>query len=287
MQVVAVAGIIRQVVSMDITNSLPPRSALYMPASNARAIEKARSLPADMIILDLEDAVPPGMKDEARMAARAAAETGFGGRLLAIRINGVGSAPHMNDVVIVKQSACDIVVVPKVESAEVAADLVERLRKPIIVMIETPRGVLHAPDICAVDGVVGVFVGANDLANELRLPPNAPRAALTMALQSILLSARAAGIWVFDSVYNDLNNPEGLVAECTEGRMMGFDGKTLIHPNQILAANAAFSPSESEIEDARALVAAASGGAERFRDRMIETMHVDAARRILARLAAD
>lgn len=272
---------------MDIANTLPPRSALYMPASNARAIEKARDLPADMIILDLEDAVPPGMKDEARMAARAAADTDFGGRLLAIRINGVGSAPHMNDVVVVKQSACDIVVVPKVESAEVAADLVERLRKPIIVMIETPRGVLRAPEICAVDGVVGVFVGANDLANELRLPPNAPRAALTMALQSIVLSARAAGIWVFDSVYNDLNNAEGLAAECAEGRIMGFDGKTLIHPNQILAANAAFSPSEAEIEDARALVAAASGGAERFRDRMIETMHVDAARRILARLAAD
>jgi len=272
---------------MDLTNTLPPRSALYMPASNARAIEKARSLPADMIILDLEDAVPPGMKDEARMAAVAASEAGFGGRLLAIRINGVGSVAHMNDVVVVKQSACDIVVVPKVESAEVAADLVERLRKPIIVMIETPRGVLCAPEICAVDGVVGVFVGANDLANALRLPPNAPRGALAMALQSIVLSARAAGIWVFDSVYNDLNNPEGLAAECAEGRMMGFDGKTLIHPNQIVATNVAFSPSDAEVEDARALVEAASGGAERFRDRMIETMHVDAARRILARLAAD
>ncbi len=268
-------------------NTLPPRSALYMPASNARAMEKARDLAADMIILDLEDAVPPGLKDEARMASLAAVETGFGERLVAIRINGLGSDAHLNDVVAVKQSACDIVVVPKIESADVAAQLVDRIGKPVIVMIETPRGVLRAPDICATDGVVGVFVGANDLANDLKLPPNAGRAGLAMALQTILLSARAAGIWVFDSVYNDLKNEAGLRAECEEGRMMGFDGKTLIHPNQISITNAAFSPSEAEIEDARALVTAASGGAERFRDRMIETMHVDAARRILARLAAD
>lgn len=266
---------------------LPPRSALYMPASNPRAIEKARSLPADMIILDLEDAVPPGMKDEARMAASEAAATGFGDRLTAIRVNAPDTKWHLNDVAVVKQSRCDVVVLPKVECADVASEAADRLGKAIIVMIETPRGVLNAASICAVEGVVGVFVGANDLANELRLPPGSGRGAMAMALQTIILAARAAGIWVFDSVYNDLNNPEDLAAECAEGRMLGFDGKTLIHPNQIAAANAAFSPSEAEIEDARALVAAASGGAERFRDRMIETMHVEAARRILARVAAD
>lgn len=272
---------------MDISNLLPPRSALYMPASNPRAIEKARGLAADMIILDLEDAVPPGMKDEARIAASEAAATGFGERLTAIRVNAPETKWHLNDLAVVKQSGCDVVVLPKVERAEVASQAVDRLGKPLIVMIETPRGVLQAADICAVDGVIGVFVGANDLANELRLPPGSDRAAMSVALQSIVLAARAAGIWAFDSVYNDLNNPDGLAAECAEGRMLGFDGKTLIHPNQIAAANAAFSPSDAEIEEARALVAEASGGAERFRDRMIETMHVEAARRILARVAAD
>lgn len=272
---------------MDVNTTLPPRSALYMPASNPRAIEKARSLAADMIILDLEDAVPPGLKDEARSAAVDAVATGFGDRLTAIRINGAESDWHLNDIAAVKHAACDIVVIPKVESEDAAREAVERLGKPVIVMIETPRGVLRAPEICAVEDVIGVFVGANDLANDLRLPPNSGRAAMSMALQSIVLAARAAGIWVFDSVYNDLKNEDGLRAECDEGRMLGFDGKTLIHPNQIAAANAAFSPSAEEVEEARALVAAASGGAERFRDRMIETMHVDAARRILARLAAD
>ncbi|RJT26416.1 CoA ester lyase [Chakrabartia godavariana] len=272
---------------MDLSQTLPPRSALYMPASNARAIEKARGLAADMIILDLEDAVPPGMKDEARMAAVEAVAAGFGERLTAIRINAPGTRWHLNDLAVVKQSRCDVVIVPKVEAPDMAQEVADRLGRPIIVMIETPRGVLNAADICAVEGVVGVFVGANDLANELRLPPGSGRAAMSMALQTIVLAARASGVWVFDSVFNDLNNPDGLAAECAEGRMLGFDGKTLIHPNQIAAANAAFSPSPAEIEEAQALVAAASGGAERFRDRMIETMHVEAARRILARVAAD
>ena len=149
---------------------LPPRSALYMPASNPRAIEKARSLAADMIILDLEDAVPPGMKDEARMAATQAVAVGFGPRLSAIRVNGSDTKWHLNDVAVVKQSSCDIVVVPKVDCADVAAEVVARIGRPVIVMIETPRGVLNAASICAVENVVGVFVGANDLANELRLP---------------------------------------------------------------------------------------------------------------------
>lgn len=272
---------------MDIATTLPPRSALYMPASNARAIEKARALPADMIVLDLEDAVPPGLKDEARIAAAQAVATGFGGRITAIRINAADTPWHLDDITVARQAACDVVVLPKVETPEEAQSVAEKIEKPMIVMIETPKGVLNAAAICAVDNVIGVFVGANDLANELRLPPGSGRAALAMALQSILLAARASGVWALDAVFNDLKDEAGLAAECDAGRMMGFDGKTLIHPNQIAAANAAFSPSEAEIEDARALVAAASGGVERFRDRMIETMHVEAARRILARLAGD
>jgi len=269
---------------MDINTTLPPRSALYMPASNARAIEKARSLAADMIILDLEDAVKPGLKDEARVAAVEAMEAGFGERLSAIRLNAIGTPWHMSDIAAVQHAACDLVVLPKVESAEVAARVAELVEKPLLVMIETPKGVLAAPQIAAADGVAGLLVGANDLANELRLPPASGRAAMSMALQTIVMAARAAGVWVLDSVYNDLANADGLDAECREGRALGFDGKTLIHPNQIDIANAAFMPDASEIEDARALVAAASGGAERFRDRMIETMHVDMAKRLLARL---
>jgi (3S)-malyl-CoA thioesterase len=151
------------------------------------------------------------------------------------------------------------------------------------VMIETPLGVLNAADIARVEGVAGILVGANDLANMLRLPPSTDRDAMSVALQTIILAARAAGIWALDSVYNDLNDAAGLAAECADGRRLGFDGKTLIHPNQIEIANTAFSPSAAEIEDAQALIAAASGGAERFRDRMVETMHVDMAKRLLAR----
>lgn len=262
---------------------LAPRSALYMPASNPRAIEKARGLPADMIILDLEDAVKPGLKDEARQAAVEAMAQGFGERLTAIRINGIDTAWHRADLAAARQAKCDFVVLPKAEDAAAVAAVAECVFKPLLVMIETPRGVLNAPDIAAVEDVAGLLVGANDLAHALHLPPKAGRVSLTVALQSILLAARAADIWALDSVFNDLNAPEALAAECAEGRLLGFDGKTLIHPNQIDAANQAFSPSAEELEDAKALIAAASGGAERFRDRMVETMHVDMARQLLAR----
>lgn len=273
----------RQAFLMMTDTTLAPRSALYMPASNARAIEKARGLPADMIILDLEDAVKPGMKDEAREAAVDAMAEGFGDRLTAIRINGLETEWHRADLAAARQARCDFVVLPKAEDAAAVAELAERVRKPLLVMIETPRGVLNAPEIAAIEDVAGLLVGANDLAHALRLPPKAGRASLAMALQSILLAARAADIWALDSVFNDLNAPEALLAECVEGRLLGFDGKTLIHPNQIDAANQAYSPSAEEIEEARALIAAASGGAERFRDRMVETMHVDMARQLLAR----
>ena len=272
-----------QGVTIDLETALPPRSALYMPASNARAIEKARGLPADMIILDLEDAVKPGLKDEARISAVDAMAEGFGDRLTAIRINTDETPWHRADLAAARDARCNFVVLPKVEQAEKAARVAELVGKPLLVMIETPRGVLNAPQIAAVEDVAGVLVGANDLANELRLPPNSGRAAMSMALQSIVLAARAAGIWVLDSVFNDLNDPSGLDQECRDGRRLGFDGKTLIHPNQIDIANAAFLPDAAEIEEAQALVAAASGGAERFRDRMIETMHVDMAKRLLAR----
>jgi (3S)-malyl-CoA thioesterase len=266
-------------------NVLPPRSALYLPASNPRAIEKARALPADLIMLDLEDSVKPELKGVAREAALLAVKDGFGERLSAIRINGLGSAWHDADVEAVSKSQADYVVIPKIEDAAIATDRGVALGKPLLVMIETPIGVLNAATIAKAPGVAGFIAGTNDLANELHIPLGSGREGLSLALQMIILAARAAGIWAFDGVYNDLNNPAGFIDECSQGRALGFDGKTLIHPNQIDAANRVWSPSVDEIEDARALVAAASGGAERFRDRMIETMHVEMAHRLLARAA--
>lgn len=265
------------------TARLAPRMALFLPASNPRAIEKARGLDADMIILDLEDAVKPDAKDAARMAAVAAAAEGFGHRLCAIRVNGIDAAEHGADVAAVAASACDFVVVPKVERAEEATRIAAACRKPILAMIETARGVLAAADIAAVPGVGGLIAGVNDLRVSLRMPAGGGREGLSLSLQTIVLAARASEVWAFDGVFNALDDAEGLAAECRHGRALGFDGKSLIHPNQIAVTAEAFGPSEAELADARALVAAASGGAERFRDRMIETMHVEQARALLER----
>lgn len=236
-----------------------------------------------MIILDLEDAVPEGLKDEAREAAVAACEAGFAGKLTAIRVNGADTRWHIADLAAVLRSDCDFVVLPKVETVAVAEEVAEKAGKPLLAMIETPRGVLAAPAIADGFEVAGLIAGTNDLANALGIPAKAGRAGLSMALQTIVMAARAAEIWAFDGVFNDLGNVEALEVECREGRAFGFDGKTLIHPNQIDAANRNWSPSQAEIDDARALIAAASGGAQRFRDRMIETMHVEMATRLLTR----
>jgi (3S)-malyl-CoA thioesterase len=268
---------------MVLDDFLAPRSALYLPASNARAIEKARGLPADLIMLDLEDAVKSEAKAEAREAAFAAANRGFTGRLCAIRINAPGTQWHDDDIAAVAASSADLVVLPKVENAETAATIAKALGKPTLAMIETPYGVINATDIATAPGVRGLIAGTNDLANELHLPAADDRAGMILSLQMIVLAARAGGIWALDGVFNDLAKPDALAIQCAEGRAMGFDGKTLIHPNQIVIANSAFSPSETELEEALSLIAAASGGAERFRDRMIETMHVEMAKRLLAR----
>ncbi len=261
---------------------IAPRSALFLPASNPRAIEKARKLDCDMLILDLEDAVPDERKDEARAAAIAAVGEGFGDRIVAIRLNGPGTAWHQADVAALGRSEAALVVIPKVETAGEATSIAGALGKPVYVMIETPSGVLAAPTIAAAKGVAGLIAGTNDLAHALRLPSGG-RTGLALALQSIVLAARGARIVALDGVWNPLNDPDGLAAECSEGRSFGFDGKTLIHPNQIGIANVAFGPSEAEIEDARALVEAVVSGAVRFRGRMVEAMHVATARAILAR----
>ena len=264
-------------ISLDLV-----RTALFVPASNSRAVAKAPSLACDMVILDLEDSVPDPDKDEARRTVREIASDWSSG-LLATRINPVGHPGHADDIAMLAHAAVDLVVVPKVEQATAIDALARRVAKPILAMIETPAAIYAAREIAAVAGVAGLIVGPNDLATALRLPTFAGRAAMSVALQSILLAARAANKAAFDGVYNAIDDAEGFEADCRLGRDTGFDGKTLIHPSQIEPANRIFGPSPQEIEDAEALIVAASGGAERFRGRMVETMHVDAARRILSR----
>ena len=259
------------------------RSALFLPASNERAVAKARGLDCDMVILDLEDAVKPEDKDAARVAALAALGGEWRPGLVSIRINACDSRWHAADLAALAAAPPALVVVPKVERPEEAVAIASAIGVPLLAMIETPLGVYNARDIAACTGVAGLIAGTNDLAAELRMPPSAGRGGLALSLQAIVLAARASGKAALDGVYNRLDDPDGLAAQCAEGRAMGFDGKTLIHPNQVAVANRQFGPDAQEIEEARALIEAATGGAERFRGRMIEAMHVAMARRILAR----
>ncbi|MFW2829215.1 HpcH/HpaI aldolase/citrate lyase family protein [Sphingomonas sp. ID0503] len=259
------------------------RAALYLPASNARALAKARTLPVSLVILDLEDSVPAIDKTSARDAAVAAVGPDFPNAI--IRVNAADSSHHDADVTAVAGSAAPAVVVPKVDDAATAARVAAALGKPIFAMIETPKGVFAAREIAAAEGVIGLIAGGNDLAKELRLPPAGNRPGLHLSLQMIVLAARAAGVLALDGVFNGLEDAAGLEAECLEGKAHGFDGKTLIHPNQVETANRVFGPTAEEVEDAEALVAAARDGAERFRGRMIENMHVATARDILAEAA--
>jgi (3S)-malyl-CoA thioesterase len=255
------------------------RSILFLPASNARAIEKARGLAADLVVLDLEDAVKPKDKEDARAAAVEAAAAGFPG-LCAIRINSRGPW-HAPDLEAVAASRADIVVVPMTPGPEAPSEAARATGKPVLAMIETARGVLAAAAIAP--ETAGLIAGTNDLAADLGLRPGGDRSALQTALQTILLAARAAGVAAFDGVYNRLDDADGFAAQCAEGRALGFDGKSLIHPNQIEAANRLFGPSGEEVAAARRLVAAATGGAERHQGEMIERMHVEHARFVLAK----
>lgn len=269
---------------MHLSPTRPRRSALFVPGSNPRALAKAAELAADMVIIDLEDSVPDGQKDAARDAAMAALAEGFGEAEAGVRINLRGTPWHVGDVTAVRASRAAFVVLPKVEDAVTASIVARGVERPLLAMIETPAGVLSAPSIAV--SCAGLIVGTNDLAASLHLPPGARRGSMGFALQSVVLAARAAGVPVLDGVFNRLDDQEGFAAECAEGRAMGFDGKSLIHPGQVAPANAAFGPSPEEVEEARALIAAFSGGAERFRDRMIEAMHVAQARRVLAMAGA-
>lgn len=271
---------IRKGRKIEVNGISAVRSVLFLPASNPRAISRARESAADLVILDLEDAVKPEDKDSARATAVEAVASEW--RMpVAIRVNGSGTEWHSLDVDAVARSQAHYVVLPHATSAHLARGIAEATGKPLLAMIETAAGVLAAAEIASESAAL--IAGTNDLRADLRIPIAKDRSPIETSLQMIILAARAAGIAAFDGVFNDLENTDGLAAECAEARRLGFDGKTLIHPNQIEACNRAFSPSEQEIARAKRLIEAYGGGAERFEGQMIERMHLEAAKRVVER----
>src|SRR5882757_1572736 len=286
----------------DIAMTIRPRrSVLYMPGSNARAIEKARTLPADAVILDLEDSVAPDGKDAARVQVmEAIIAGGFGAREVIMRINGLDTEWWIDDLNAAAKAKPDAVLIPKVSSPQNLEDVADRLvdisadhKIRIWAMMETPLAMLNAREIAAaakdVETRLAAFVmGTNDLAKDTRAKITPGRAPMLPWLMNCVAAARAHGIDILDGVYNDLGNAEGFARECNEARDMGFDGKTLIHPNQIGPCNAAFSPSTEEVANARKIIAAFSlpenkdKGVVQLDGRMVERLHADMARRTVA-----
>ena len=269
----------------------PTRSALYIPGSKDRALDKARGLPVDVILFDLEDAVAPDAKIAARDTLFAAlAGGGYGPRQRIVRINALDTEWGRADAAAVAAMDCDAILLPKVNSTadvDALAALVPDL--PIWAMMETPQGVLNAAQIAAHPRIAGFVLGTNDLAKDMG---SRGRPALMMALQMCLLAAKAAGIVALDGVYNAFQDDEGLRAECVEGRDLGFDGKTLIHPAQIAIANAAFGPSAEEIALAHRQIAAfaeaqAQGqGVAVVDGKIVENLHIVTAKATLAKAEA-
>lgn len=279
----------------------PRRSVLYLPGANERALDKAAQLPADALILDLEDAVAPDVKAAAReRACAAAAGDRYRPREVAIRANGLETGWFADDVAAICHAGPDALLVPKVGSvSDVRAieQAMERHDAPdhtrIWAMLETPSAVLQASQIAAASERLEVLVmGTNDLVTELRARFVPGRAPLLTALSSCVLGARAAGKVIVDGVFNDLDDAAGFAAECEQGRELGFDGKTVIHPKQLEACNRAFAPSEEELAEAREVIAAfeeaerEGRGVITVRGRLVENLHVAQARRALAQAAA-
>ncbi len=273
--------------------SRPYRSVLYIPGNRERALEKARGLPCDAVILDLEDAVPPAEKERAREVVGAALRQGWGGRARIVRINALDTPWGEADALAVAKTECDGVLLPKVSSVEE----VERLAalvpgKPLWAMMETPLGILRAADIAAHGRIAGLVMGTNDLQKDLGARTMPGRFALVHALGACVIAARAHGRVALDGVYNAFRDAEGFAAECVRGRDMGFDGKTLIHPDQIAAANAVFAPGAAEVELARRQIeafdraVAAGQGIAVLDDRIVENLHVATARATLAKVEA-
>ncbi|MBK6501066.1 MAG: CoA ester lyase [Candidatus Microthrix sp.] len=268
-----------------------------MPGANTRALEKARGLSADSLILDLEDAVAPDAKAEARDNVVAALTSGeYGNRELTIRVNGLDTDWHADDLAAAAAAGPAAVVVPKVNSPADVAAIEAGLQAggapehtKIWAMVETPQAMLDCANIAAASERLTVLVmGTNDLAKELHAAHVPGRQPLLTGLGLCLLGARAAGKVILDGVYNDVRDPEGFEAECRQGAQMGFDGKTLIHPGQLDAANAVFAPADAEVESSREIIAAFEAaqregkGVVTVNGRMIENLHVENARRVLA-----
>lgn len=275
----------------------PRRSVLYMPGSNARALEKGRSLPADGLILDLEDAVAPDAKPEARTTIREAlAGGGYGRRELIVRTNGLNTPWGYEDLAMAAASGADAVLLPKVESADAVRQAEAILRangapedQRIWCMMETPLGMLNAKEIAGATPKLGALVmGTSDLAKDLHAAHTPDRLPMLTSLGLCLLAARAYGLAILDGVHLDLNDEEGFAASCRQGRELGFDGKTLIHPKTIAACNEAFAPAEAEIAYARRIIAAhaeaaaAGKGVVLVDGKLVENLHVENARRLVA-----
>ncbi|AHC99878.1 HpcH/HpaI aldolase/citrate lyase family protein [Leisingera methylohalidivorans] len=272
----------------------PYRSVLYIPGSKPRALEKAKTLPVDAVIFDLEDAVSVDEKPNARATLAQALEAGgFGARMKIVRINGLDTVWGRDDAIAAARMNCDAILLPKVNApadldalAEITGDI------PLWAMMETPRGMLNAAAIAAHPKLQGMVMGTNDLAKELQTRFRPDRLPMMAGLGLCLLAAKAEGLVIVDGVYNAFKDVEGLAAECAQGRDMGFDGKTLIHPAQVEVANAAFAPTEREIETARRQIAAfeeaqaAGQGVAVVDGRIVENLHAATAREILAKADA-
>lgn len=269
------------------------RSVLYLPASNARALEKARGLTCDVAVLDLEDAVAPEMKLQARAAAVAAAHEGGFGPRLGVRINGLDTPWGADDLAALREAAVDLIVAPKVENAATVHALSGGMRPGVDLwaMIETPRALVDLRAIAEAGGALtGLMLGVNDLAKELRTGAAPDREPLKPWLAAVVAHARANGLSAIDGVFNRIKDEAGFDAECAQGRLYGFKGKSLIHPSQIEGANAAFGAAPQEIEWARKVVAAfaaseAEGlGVIRVEGEMVERLHLAQAQDLLAQL---
>jgi citrate lyase subunit beta/citryl-CoA lyase len=279
----------------------PRRSHLYMPGSNQRALDKARNLPADGLILDLEDSVAADAKSVARdQIAKAVAAKGFGKREILISVNGLDTAWWSEDVAMATKALPDGILVPKVSSREDLDVIGRRLAElgappsaKVWAMIETARAVLHAEELSAASRdprvrLAGFVFGPNDISRETRIRMMPGRAAMIPIFTHSILATRAYGLEILDGPYSDINNSDGFASECAQARDLGFDGKTLIHPSQIEACNAIFMPPSEEVARARRIIAAfelpenATRGAIRLDGQMVERLHADMARRTIA-----
>ncbi len=271
------------------------RSVLFLPASNPRAVEKARALPCDVAVLDLEDAVAPEAKEAARAAAVEAVRAGGFAPRVGVRINGLDTPWGEADLAALAEAGASLIVAPKVDGADAVRALGGRIpeRATLWAMIETPAALLNLAAIARAAEATpleALMLGVNDLAVGLGTGPSPDREPLKPWLAATVAAARAHGLTAIDGVYNAFADAAGFAAECVQARLYGFDGKSLIHPSQIDAANAAFTPGEAEAAQARAVVAAFSApeaagkGAIRVGDRMVERLHLAAAERLLARL---